>query len=72
MINKNISNWLNDQKKKQFLKVEKKDLFKLIKWIYNKREIYHKSKKFFKITGIRIKTNFYKKKKLGSTNHSAK
>ena len=62
MINKNISNWLNDQKKKQFLKVEKKDLFKLIKWIYNKREIYHKSKKFFKITGIRIKTNFYKKK----------
>tara|TARA_X000000950_G_scaffold123936_1_gene155334 strand:- start:1964 stop:3226 length:1263 start_codon:yes stop_codon:yes gene_type:complete len=62
MINKNISNWLNDQKKKQFLKVEKKDLLKLIKWIYNKREIYHKSKKFFKITGIRIKTNFYKKK----------
>ena len=62
MINKNISNWLNDQKKKQFLRVEKKDLFKLIKWIYNKREIYHKSKKFFKITGIRIKTNFYKKK----------
>ena len=62
MINKNISNWISDQKKRQFLTVEKKDLFKLIKWIYNKREIYHKSKKFFKITGLRIKTNFYKKK----------
>ena len=62
MTNKNISNWLNDQKKIQFLTVEKKDLFKLIKWVYNKREIYHKSKKFFKITGIRIKTNFYNKK----------
>ena len=43
MTNKNISNWLNDQKKIQFLTVEKKDLFKLIKWVYNKREIYHKS-----------------------------
>ena len=62
MTNKNISNWLNHQKKKQFLSVEKKDLFKLIKWVYNKREIYHESKKFFKITGIRIKTNFYNKK----------
>ena len=62
MTNKNILNWLNDQKKKQFLSVEKKDLFKLIKWVYNKREIYHESKKFFKITGIRIKTNFYNKK----------
>ena len=62
MINKNVSNWLRDQKKKQFLTVEKKDLFKLKKWVYNKKEIYHKSKKFFKITGIRIKTNFYNKK----------
>ena len=39
MINKNISNWISDQKKRQFLTVEKKDLFKLIKWIYNKREM---------------------------------
>jgi len=63
MKNKNTLSWLSNQKKKQFLKVEKIDLSKLNKWIYSKREIYHKSKKFFKIAGIRIKSNFYNKKK---------
>ena len=62
MKNKNILNWLGNQRKKQFLTVEKIDLSKLNKWIYSKREIYHKSKKFFKISGIRIKSNFYNKK----------
>ena len=62
MKNKNTLSWLGNQKKKQFLKVEKIDLSKLNKWIYSKREIYHKSKKFFKIAGIRIKSNFYNKK----------
>ena len=62
MKNKNTLSWLSNQKKKQFLKVEKIDLSKLNKWIYSKREIYHKSKKFFKIAGIRIKSNFYNKK----------
>ena len=59
MINKEISKWLNNQRKKQVLIVERISLSKLNKWIYNKREIYHKSKKFFKITGLRIKSNFY-------------
>ena len=62
MINKNILNWLNNQKKKQLLTVKKINLSKLSKWIYGKKEIYHKSKKFFKITGIRIHSNFYNKK----------
>ena len=62
MINKNIFNWLNNQKKKQFLIIKNKDLSKLNKWIYSKREIYHKSKKFFRIAGIRIQSNFYNKK----------
>ena len=62
MINKNIFNWLNNQKKKQFLTTKKIDLSKLNKWIYSKREIYHKSKKFFRIAGIRIQSNFYNKK----------
>ena len=62
MINKNIFNWLNNQKKKQFLTVKKTDLSKLNKWIYSKKEIYHKSKKFFRIAGIRIQSNFYNKK----------
>ncbi len=62
MINKNILNWLNNQRKKQLLKVEKISLSKLSKWIYSKREIYHKSKRFFKIAGLRIQSNFYNKK----------
>ena len=62
MINKNISKWLNNQRKKQLLTVERISLSNLNKWIYNKREIYHKSKKFFKITGLRIQSNFYNKK----------
>ena len=63
MINKNILNWLNNQKKEQLLIVKKINLSQLSKWIYSKREIYHKSKKFFKIVGIRIQSNFYNKKK---------
>ena len=62
MKNKNTLSWLGNQKKKQFLKVEKIDLSKLNKWIYSKREIYHKSKKFFRIVGVRIQSNFYNKK----------
>ncbi len=62
MINKSTFNWLNNQKKKQLLTVEKINLSKLSKWIYGKREIYHISKKFFKIAGIRIQSNFYNKK----------
>tara|TARA_B100000963_G_C22618821_1_gene668786 strand:+ start:1539 stop:2801 length:1263 start_codon:yes stop_codon:yes gene_type:complete len=62
MINKDIFNWLNNQRKKQLLTVEKISLSRLSKWIYSKREIYHKSKRFFKITGLRIQSNFYNKK----------
>ena len=62
MINKSISKWLNHQRKKQLLTVERISLSNLNKWIYNKREIYHKSKKFFKIAGLRIQSNFYNKK----------
>ena len=66
MINKSIFNWLNNQKKKQLLTVEKINLSELSKWIYGKREIYHISKKFFKIAGIRIQSNFYNKKNIRS------
>ena len=62
MINKNIIKWLSNQRRKQLLTVSKKDLSKLNKWVYGKKEIYHKSKKFFKIVGIRIHSNFYNKK----------
>mgnify|MGYP001456435253 FL=1 len=62
MSNKVILTWLNKQRKKQFLNVKKIDLFKLRKWKFNKKEIHHESKKFFKVVGVRIHSNFYKKK----------
>ena len=62
MINKEISKWLNNQRKKQYLIVKKVDLSNLKNWVFDKKEIYHISKKFFKIAGLRIKSNFYKKK----------
>ena len=60
---KNVIKWLGNQRRKQFLSVKKKDLSKLAKWVYGKNEIYHKSKKFFKIVGLRINSNFYSKKR---------
>jgi len=57
-----ISKWLINQRKKHSLIVKKKDLYKLNNWVFNKKEIYHNSKKFFKIAGLRIKSNFYKKR----------
>ena len=61
MINSKLLKWINFQKKNQLLNVKKKYLANLEEWNINKKEIYHKSKKFFKIIGIRIKSNFYKK-----------
>ena len=62
MINKQIFRWLRQQRKEQFLTINKINLSKLQKWVFNKKEIYHESKKFFRIVGIKINTNFYKKK----------
>ena len=72
MNNKIILKWLNNERKKNFLNVKKIDLSELRKWVFNKKEIYHESKKFFKVVGIKIQSNFYKKKKLGSTNNCSK
>ncbi len=62
MISKSVLKWINNQRKKHLLIIKKKDLFNLDNWIFNKKEIYHKSKKFFKIVGLKIQSNFYKKK----------
>jgi len=58
-----IINYLNNYKKKNFFIVKKKKISSLDKWIYNKNNIHHESKKFFKICGFQIESNFYKKKK---------
>ena len=62
MINKKIFRWLQQQRKKQFLTINKINLSKLQKWVFNKKEMYHESKRFFRIVGIKINSNFYKKK----------
>ncbi len=62
MINKQILKWLNQQRRKQLLIINKIDLFKLQKWVFNEKKIYHESKRFFRIVGIKINSNFYKQK----------
>ena len=61
MINSQLYTWLKIQKKIQKLNVTKVNLNSLKDWKFNKKEIFHKSKRFFKIIGVRIKSNFYKK-----------
>ena len=45
----------------QKLNVTEVKLNSLKDWKFNNKEIFHKSKRFFKIIGVRIKSNFYKK-----------
>ena len=58
MLNKNFRKWFNSQKKLNKIKVKIKKLNHLKFWIYNKKFIIHKSKRFFKIVGIEVKSNF--------------
>ena len=61
MISQKIIKWLNYQKKNHHLSVKVINLDKISQWIFNNSIIYHKSKKFFKITGIEVSSNLYKK-----------
>jgi oxidase EvaA len=60
MIKSNLTIWLNEQKNTQKISVTKIKLNSLKKWKFTKKEIFHTSKKFFKIIGIRVVSNFYK------------
>ena len=71
MTNLLVKDWLNRQHKKQKLNIKKIKLSFVKGWIISKEHIVHKSGKFFKIIGLSVKTNFYKKK-LGSTDHISK
>ena len=57
MLNKNFQKWLKSQKKQNKIKVKIKKLDNLNNWYFNKNSIFHKSKKFFKIVGIDVKSN---------------
>ena len=60
MISQKITKWLKKQGKKHLLKVKIINLSKLNNWKFNKIKIYHQSKKFFQIVGIKVISNFYK------------
>lgn len=58
---KYLDKWILSQKKKYKIFVKKKNLYSLNNWIISNNKIYHKSKKFFQIIGIRVTSNFNKK-----------
>tara|TARA_B100000780_G_C21122643_1_gene454905 strand:- start:1095 stop:2366 length:1272 start_codon:yes stop_codon:yes gene_type:complete len=61
LINKKFKDWFNNQKKINKISVKTIDISKAENWNISKSEIAHTTKKFFKIIGIRINSNFYKK-----------
>ena len=58
MINKNFQKWFNSQKKLNKIRVKIKRLNDLENWNYGKKLIFHNSRRFFKIIGIEVKSNF--------------
>ena len=57
---KQIYAWLKKQKKRQKIIIKKKNISELYSWKYKSGRIYHNSKKFFSIVGLRVISNFYK------------
>ena len=58
MLNKNFQKWFNSQKKLNKIRVKIKRLNDLENWNYGKKLIFHNSRRFFKIIGIEVKSNF--------------
>jgi len=61
MIDSQFFKWFKKQKKNNRIKTKVTNLANLDKWIIGKDEIFHTSKRFFKIIGVRINSNFFKK-----------
>lgn len=61
MINKKFDNWFANQKKNNKISVRIVDISKITNWKVDNDQIFHFSKKFFKIIGIKINTNFFKR-----------
>ena len=57
-----IYHWLKVQKKKQKISIKKKNLSELELWHFDNEKIFHSSKKFFSIIGLRVTSNFHKYK----------
>ncbi len=61
MIGLSHLKWIKKQKATQKIKVNEIKISDLVKWRYDKKKIFHSSNKFFRIIGVDIKTNFFKK-----------
>ena len=61
MKNLKFDIWFTREKKINKLKVKVVNISKIDDWNINKKEIIHKTKKFFKVIGVKINTNFYKR-----------
>ena len=61
MISQKIKNWLKKEKKQHLIKVNITKLSSLKNWDFTNKAISHKSGRFFKIVGLKIYTNFFKK-----------
>jgi len=60
-MDQKLYKWFGKQKKTNIIKVKTIDISKIKNWTINQDRIFHNSKRFFKIIGIKVKTNFYKK-----------
>ena len=60
-MNLKLSSWFKAQQKINKINISFVDFPNIKNWTANNNEIFHNSKKFFKIIGVKVKTNFYKK-----------
>ncbi len=58
---KKFYKWFNNQKRINKFKVKKKRLNEIQNWKIQPDKIFHVTNKFFKIIGIKVKSNYYKK-----------
>ena len=61
MISQKTKNWFIKEKKKHVIKVNITKLSSLKNWSFTNKAISHKSGRFFKIVGLKIHTNFFKR-----------
>ena len=61
MINHKIKKWLNNQRSLHKLNVKIVNLNQVSKWKFTKKDIHHVSNRFFKVVGIKVLSNFYKR-----------
>mgnify|MGYP001445787678 FL=1 len=61
MLSQKIKIWLNTQKKLHKLNIKIINLNMIENWKFSRKSINHVSKKFFKIVGIKVFSNFYKR-----------